>query len=137
MSTKRYIDTIGLAACLLGCLLLAGCDSSRTLGSVSGCVSLDGKPCGGLIVVFACEEQRAFITANVGEDGSYTVQMAEGHGLPLGTYDVSIRPAPPTNWDRPPITTQIPPRYRDAKSSGLKLTVVEGENQFDIPMTTR
>ena len=135
MLTKRYIDTAGLAICLLSCLLLIDCDSSRTLGRVSGRVSLDGQPCGGLIVVFACTEQRAFITASVGEDGRYAVQMAEGHGLPLGTYEVSIRPVPPTNWDRPPRTTQIPTRYRDAKSSGLKLTVEEGENQFDIPMT--
>ncbi len=137
MSRKRHIDTICLAVCLLGCLLLIGCGSSRTLGRVSGRVSLDGKPCGGLIVVFACEEQRAFITANVGDNGSYTVQMAEGHGLPLGTYDVTIRPAPPKNWDRPTLSTPIPQKYRDPKTSGLKLTVEEGDNQFDIPMKTR
>lgn len=119
---------------MLSCLLLVGCGSSRTLGRVSGRVSLDGKPCEGLTVVFACAEQRAFITAHVGQDGRYAVQMAEGYGLPLGTYEVSIRPAPPTNWDRPPSTTLIPSKYRDPKSSGLTLTVVEGENQFDIAM---
>ena len=133
---KHHVNIVNLAICLVSCLFLIGCDSARTLGRVSGRVSLDGQPCGGLIVVFACAEQRAFITAAVGEDGRYTVQMAEGYGLPLGTYEVSIRPAPPANWDRPPRTVQIPSRYRDAKSSGLNLTVEEGDNQFDIPMTT-
>jgi hypothetical protein len=99
-------------------------------------VSIDGQPCGGVIVVFSCAEQRAFITAAVGDDGRYAVQMAEGHGLPLGTYEVTVRPAPPTNWDRPQRATPVPPRYRDAKSSGLTLTVKEGENTYDIAMTT-
>jgi hypothetical protein len=136
MLTKWYSDVAGVGVCLMVCLFLVGCGSSRTLGRVGGQVSLDGKPCGGMMVVFACPEQRAFITAEVGNDGRYAVQMAEGHGLPLGTYEVTIRAAPPKSWDRPPAMIPIPNRYRDPKTSGLSFTVVEGENQFDIPMTT-
>jgi hypothetical protein len=136
MSTNRSRDAGSLAIGLACCLLLLGCGSSRTLGRVSGRVSLDGKPCGGVIVVFSCAEQRAFITAPVGDDGQYAVQMAEGHGLPLGDYEVTVRAAPPTNWDRPQRETPVPPRYREGKSSGLTLTVKEGENTYDVAMTT-
>lgn len=130
---------LGLAGWLVACAVLtslSGCGSQRTLGRVGGRVSLDGRPCGGVIVVFGCAEQRAFITAEAGEDGRYAVQMAEGHGLPLGTYEVSVRPAPPSDWSRPPRIVPIPERYRDPKSSGLTLSVAEGENEFDIAMTT-
>ena len=136
MWTNRRIDSLGVAACLLGCILLAGCGSKRTLGRVEGNVTLNGKPCSGVMVLFECVKERAFITANVGNDGRYAVQMAEGHGLPVGTYQVSVRPAPPTDWSRPPQTVPIPPRYRDPKTSGLTLTVEEGENRYDIPLTT-
>ena len=136
MLTKQRTSLLGATVCLLSCALAAGCGSNRTLGRVSGRVTLDGRPCGGVIVVFGCVEQRAFIKADVGEDGTYAAQMAEGHGLPVGTYEVSIRPAPPTDWSRPPRVVPIPQRYRDPKTSGLSLTVEEGENRFDVAMTT-
>ena len=32
----------------------------------------------------------------------------------------------------PPKTVDIPPKYSDPKTSGLKTTVAKGENKFDI-----
>ena len=76
-------------------LLAAGCEQGRTLGRVAGHVTLDGQACPDVMVVFQCRGEGVFITARVDKDGSYAAQMAEGHGLPLGTYLVSIRPARP------------------------------------------
>ena len=96
-------------ALFASCLVLAtGCEQGRTLGRVAGNVTLDGEACRDVMVVFACREERAFITAVVDADGAYEVQMAEGRGLPVGTYQVSIRPAPPQNWDRPQAPVPIP-----------------------------
>ncbi len=117
-------------------LLAAGCEQGRTLGRVAGRVTLDGQACPDVMVVFQCRDEGVFITARVDKDGSYAAQMAEGHGLPLGTYLVSIRPAPPENWDRPPTAIALPPRYRDPSTSGLTLEVVPGDNRFDIPLSS-
>jgi hypothetical protein len=122
-----------LAFCLLPA---AGCEKGRTLGRVTGTVTLDGQACRDVMVVFASQKERAFITAAVDTEGAYVVQMAEGHGLPVGTYQVSIRQAPPDNWDRPQEAVPLPPKYRDPSTSGLTLEVAPGENQFDIPLTS-
>ena len=126
--------TLGMITC--GLLATAGCEQGRTLGRVEGSVTLDGQACRGVTVVFACREERAFITANVDNDGSYVVQMAEGHGLPVGNYDVTIRAAPPETWDRPQAAVPLPPKYRDPTTSGLALQVEPGENRFDIALTS-
>jgi hypothetical protein len=111
-----------------------GCNQGRELGRVTGHVTLNGKRLNDVVVVFSNIQARAFITAPVDENGAYEVQMAEGFGLPLGTYEVTIRPAPPKSWDRPPAASPIPSKYLNGKTSGLILNVTPQENKFDIEL---
>lgn len=114
-----------------------GCGSKRTLGQVEGKVTLDGKPFSNCVVVFNNMSAGVFMTAEPANDGSFTVEMAEGIGLPLGEYELSVKPAPPKSWDRPPERSPIPPRYWNPKTSGLTLLVVEGVNSCEVPLHTR
>jgi hypothetical protein len=125
--------------CLLGC----GSGRRETLGKVSGRVTLRSAPAYPSVVTFANKEQGVHMTAIVAEDGQYTVKMARGDGLPLGTYQVAVIPGPgkaPAFKPGPPIRVdasqypKIPKNYQDPNSSGLTLTVKEGDNVYDIEM---
>jgi hypothetical protein len=95
------------------------------------------------VVIFTNKDLGIHMTALVGEDGQYTVKMASGEGLPLGTYQVAVTPGPgksPAFKPGPPIRVdsskypKIPKTYQDPKTSGLTLTVKEGDNPFNIEM---
>ena len=134
--TNAYQSQSTMALTILFMLCL-GCDQSRPLGRVTGHVTLDEKVCNDVVVVFSSEAEQVFMAAPVNEEGAYQVQMAEGFGLPLGTYAVTIRPAPPKSWDRPQTSSPVPERYSDADASGLTLVVESGENEFDIAMISQ
>ncbi len=122
-------------------LVFAGCGSGEAKGRVSGKVTFQGQPVSEGIVVFRHMEKGVHITAELQSDGSYRVASAKGMGLPLGTFHVCVCPPPihvATAVGGPPPKikqyTNIPPKYRDIKTSSLTLTVNQGENSFDIAM---
>ena len=131
-----------VAALVLSWFGLAGCGGpSETLGKVAGKVTFQGEPVTEGVVIFSNQEKGVYMTAALGPDGSYTVEMAQGSGLPLGTYRVSIAPPPPNDRVGPvpkPIKpgahSNIPQKYRKPDTSGLTLTVEQGENTFDVDM---
>ena len=132
-----------LVVFVVGAMLLssAGCHRDPKLGKVTGSVTFQGTPVSEAVVVFSNAESGRSITAAVRSDGSYQVETAGGFGLPTGKYEVYLMPpaqeiAP---GDRPPFPPpkaypNIPAKFRDAKTSGLSVTVVEGETKFDIAM---
>ncbi len=81
---------------------LTGCGSREVLRTVSGRVSFRGQPISKAVVLFSNSEKGIYVTAEVGAEGRYVVQMARGAGLPLGSYQVSVTPPPIT---APPMTT--------------------------------
>jgi len=124
------------------CLLLSGCGSGEVRGRVAGKVTFQGQPVSEGIVVFANDQQGVHMTADLKSDGSYQILTAKGAGLPLGTYAVSVCPPLPNVvtgvFGKPPVKKpypNIPAKYRSPKTSGLTLTVAQGENAFDINMT--
>ncbi len=78
------------------------------------------------------------------DQGRFHVEMANGNGLPLGEYQVCVSPpiqdhplgpikaSPPDSTHDP--YSNIPKRYRDIRTSGLKLVVRETANSLDVAM---
>jgi hypothetical protein len=120
-------------------VMLFGCGSYEARGRVVGKVTFQGKVVSEGQVIFSNQNKGIHITTELKPEGSYEVRMAKGVGLPIGTYSVCVCPPPlvPKGvFD--PMTVEpysnIPEKYRDASTSGLTLTVKEGENPFDIAM---
>ncbi len=107
---------------LLLCSVLSGCGSEEIRGRIVGTVTLQGEPVSEGIVLFTDETQGVYMTARLQPDGSYEVVTADGAGLRLGTYRVSVGPPPPEplmpgKYGEPePIKTNIPQKYRDHKT---------------------
>ena len=120
-------------------LQLAGCGGSSAppAATVSGLVTLAGKPLAAGTLLFMTDEGQA-ASAVLGADGAYTL-----HCLP-GRYKVAVTPPAPLDplaspAGSPPAATPsqpaIPKRYQDFGSSGVSLEVKAGANKFDIVMT--
>jgi hypothetical protein len=102
---------------------------------VHGTVRFQGQPIREGRVTLSNAAQGVHLNANVSPDGRYEVKTYRGKGLPTGEYVVSIQP--PVRED-PPVGDPwpfIPMKYRNPATSGLKLTVAEGDNPFDVDMT--
>jgi hypothetical protein len=122
--------------------LLAGCGSE--LGAtVSGQVTIDGKPVGPGMVTFAAE--RAGEVPAVGgldDDGSYTLQTNRKPGVAPGAYRVAIQAFQPPEGLAPGERTMklskplIPEKYLQVDSSGLEYTVDRGANVINIELRT-
>lgn len=137
---RRILLLQWLAVLAIG-LACFGCGKNEPLGQIDGKVAFQGRPVSEGSIVFTNAHRGLYMTARLGSDGSYQVRSANGPGLPLETYQVCISPPVPkvvtgVNDDAIDIPQypNIPPRYRDPKSSGLVLTVRPGGNRFDVDM---
>ena len=120
---------------------MAGCGANGPkLSPVSGRVTFQGKPVAAGMVRFSNPSAGVDIMANLQPDGTYSVRMAKGSGLPEGTYAVAVEPprvdAPVGAMTLPPAPNRpdIPTKYRQPSTSGLTLTVKSGSNVFDVEM---
>jgi len=119
----------------------SGCGRSEVLGRITGKVTFQGEPVTEGVILFRNEPQAIYMTATLKPDGTYVVRRASGEGLPPGDYDVMIRPplqdAPMGPALEPPKIKpypNIPQKYRSYESSGLSVSVHEGENTLDVDM---
>ena len=138
MNSLHRLPCVGLVALIsAGSLILCGCNDAKPPGPVrhqsGGIVTFNGKPVPkAQVVFFAPGISRGAIT---GEDGRFEVKAGTGNGLPVGEYEVAVRPAPGgdveiINSNRP----DIPKKYRRRETSGLKRTIVSGPNELTIEM---
>jgi len=80
-------------------------------------------------------------TGEIDKEGRYLVRSENG-GLPIGDYQVSVMPpiiavsgGPNTpSSEGPKEIPTIPRKYRSTETSGLTMTIREGENTYDIQM---
>ena len=119
-------------------IAVAGC-SARPAGQpeiapVSGTVTLDGQPLGGVSVVF--ESDRGVLSfGNTDNEGRYSVsyiRSAKGAGLGRNVVRIStpmIGPSSPLRKDR------IPSIYNTA--STLAVDVAKGSNVFDFALESK
>jgi hypothetical protein len=129
-------------------LLLTGCGPQGPdlgpFGLVSGRVTYEGKPIALGMITFNSPQTGHVATADLEPDGSYTMRLNDRDGLPLGHYNICVRPpltvqheTDPSKVRRnnlyaPTISKDIPMKYRFENSSGLEATVQEDENLFDF-----
>lgn len=117
----------------------SGCHRSSFESQVSGNVSLDGKPIGPGIVVFAPVPKGTPAMGPIEGGGSYSMSTSHEVGLSPGKYKVgvSIREVPVNvkRGDRPPPgKSLIPERYEDSATSGLEFDVAPGSNTINIEL---
>lgn len=136
---RSSTSAIVLAAVLAAAL--AGCGSDEVRGRIAGRITFQGEPLSEGLVFFSNNENGIHMSGEVKPDGTYDIITAKGAGLPLGVYQVRVRPplqplpsgivqtAP-----KPKQYPNIPEKYREYQTSGLTLTVNEGQNQLDIDM---
>jgi hypothetical protein len=107
---------------------------------VTGKVTFRGQPVADGRIRFNHQQAAVDVTAILKSDGSYEIVMAEGKGLPEGTYAVAVLPpmvkAPlgPMTPVKQPSYPNIPNKYRNPSTSGLSFVVTNNENRFDVDM---
>ena len=124
------------------CTSLAGCGSG--LSSVSGTVTLDGKPLAGSdklsgTVQFSPETGRgATAVGNLDQNGRYNLSTGSRVGVLPGKYLVSVSAVeiipPKIAGEAGSGRLATPPRYADAKTSGFTAEVSSGRNTFDYAL---
>ena len=133
--------TLSVLVALALAPIVAGCGRGEVLGRITGKVTFQGEPVSEGIILFRNKPKAIYMTADLKPDGTYVVRRASGEGLPPGDYEVMIQPpledAPMGPALEPPKIKpypNIPQKYRSYESSGLSVTVHEGENPFDVDM---
>jgi hypothetical protein len=113
----------------------------ENLQAVTGSVSFEGQPTPGAIVLFLpVEEPDRFtyrVAGTVDENGAFEMQTSvpEGTrpGVAPGEYFVTIswnEPIDPRDRDSDDGPDLVPSRYKDHKTSGLRVEIVEGTNEL-------
>ena len=131
---------------LLVLVLALGCGAGKR-ASVSGTVTLDGKPLPGALVSFQPVGEGqvapgAGSTGRTDDKGQYTLQViGGGNGAVVGWHKVRIScpveegPSNPDEDRRTPQKDRVPARYN--RKSELKFEVKPGSNTADWPLTTK
>lgn len=114
-------------ALLLVLGVLAGCGGGGDrppLGRVSGTVTLDGQPAGGLIILFSPEDGRP-AAATTASDGTYTLEYVYGvKGTKVGRNRVSFE------WPLGAAGAPIAPEF--GTKSEIYRDITSGSNKFDF-----
>jgi hypothetical protein len=117
---------------------LIGCGGKPA--SVSGVVTLDGKPLQRGTVGFTPVASGMRAAGVIDSDGSYSLSTNRDAGLEIGEYLVTVvsREPGPENAQGPPMPGPYitPQHYAVESTSGLKFKVDGGSNTIDIAMTS-
>jgi hypothetical protein len=142
--TRTFVHTIttfqAIGICLL--VMFAGCRPRLT--SVSGTVTLDGKPLSisrdtqGTVIFEPDGGQGTVATGLLDSSGHFNLGVGGSFEIPTGKYYVAIsisRMLPKTDQGENQNAEFLAPRkYASTTESGLRATVVSGENNFDFDL---
>jgi hypothetical protein len=131
----------GLTAIVL--CFAVGCGGSES--SVSGTISIDGKPLVGsetirATVMFYPESNGAPAAAKLDTNGTYSVSTGSQAGLPPGNYLVAISAREitgPTGAGPTSMRDLAALTYADPKISGLKAEVKPGRNTINFDLKSQ
>ena len=116
-----YFAVMACSAWLLGC----GPGEPPT-GSVAGKVTFGGKPLTSGVVTLINETTGVGASVELDSSGSYSIPP-----IRTGTYQAAIHSTPPPPGGRL-VRLGIPEKYQDISTSGLTVTVEEGDNAKDF-----
>jgi hypothetical protein len=131
-----------LCLAILLSITMSGCGNG--LSSVSGRITLDGKPLAGsksvrVMIMFYPESGTGAPAAAIAdESGDYVVSTGSQSGLAPGNYVVTLSAteftpaADPRGMPTKRVLT--PARYANPKESGLRAEVQPGRNTFDFKL---
>jgi hypothetical protein len=134
-SLRRAV-AIGLASLFL---LAIGCGKAHE-SSISGTVTLDGKPLTTGVVSFYPLKGGPMAYGNIQSNGAYKIVTGGTRGLPSGEYRVAVV-ANETAANTPGVEMMgkriTPEKYATPEKSGLKFNVQPGGNRFDISLQSQ
>ena len=120
----------------LSLVYLVGCGGKPA--TVSGIVTIDGKPLQQGTVAFSPASGGMRATGAIRTDGSYKIRTNRESGLDIGDYEVSVvsREIVISEPGLPPMPGKYiaPKRYGRPKTSGLRFNVEKGKNTIDIEL---
>lgn len=141
MSTARGRSALILAGVAALAVCQAGC--GKHSASVSGNVTLDGKPLATGVVNFTPAATGASAYANIGADGRYALQTGAEAGLEPGSYKVTVAAnatpeqaaAMGIKIGREGIMPLLTPlRYADVSTTPLVVDVKAGRQEIDLAL---
>jgi hypothetical protein len=121
-ASRLSVLLVALAAAPLHADTPAGEEGKRA--SVTGTVTLDGKPLAGARVIFHLGDDQ-FVGAKTGDDGKYKVKW-----VPTGIHKVTVELYKEGK-------SVLPARYSEEKWSALRVNVQGGENRIDLALNSR
>lgn len=137
------ISTFHIAVVTL-MLLVAGCGTNSPT-TVSGSVSLDGKPLviqSGMrgTVVFQPTGDGPLLNGIIDRDGGYELAAGSNILVSPGVYTVAVsavKITPPTHGNPEPSSERVTPeKFASAAKSGLRVEVAPGRNDIDLQLTS-
>lgn len=132
-----------LLGVVLTCALMQLTGCGNDLARVTGTITVDGEvlraaPDLKVTVLFQPNSGGTPAVGIVDEDGQYQLSTGSQQGIVPGDYSITctatqIIPSK-TPGGTPGGRRITDPKYAAAKSSGLRFTVLDGDNQFDIAL---
>jgi hypothetical protein len=127
-----------------GLTIALGCSRGPQMHSVSGTVTMDGKPLDGASVVFNPVTEDGLLAAGkTNADGMYELRTQEQAGAVAGSYKVTVLLTKVTGTRKNPdsdddlkMTYIVPSTFSDPETSGLEAKV-PGPESYDFSLTTR
>lgn len=128
---RQAIPALLLVGCLVGC--------GGKAATVSGVVTLDGKPVTRGTVSFSPATSGQKAVGIIDESGNYELSTNRETGLEAGTYSAAVSSRERGQVDEsggPPMPGKylVPQKYSNANTSGLTFEVQRGSNTIDIAL---
>jgi len=136
LSDRRTRRVAWRVSSLIVALASASCGSNqKPVYPVQGQVNFEGRPLPSAFVVFhPVGESDGDSVRPVGQGdraGSFNLTTYTKHdGAPAGQYAVTVEYRPPPLDDGKPVKDILPARYAKPDSSGLRVEIVEGNNEL-------
>jgi hypothetical protein len=119
---------------------LAGCGGSD-FGTVTGAVTLDGKPLDGGSVTFYPANTGALSYGEVSPEGKYELRTASRDGVLPGPYIATIsyrsgRAGPGMTIQQIEALEKVPIKYCQKETSDLRFDITPGHNEVNLHLVS-